>query len=86
VFAVGAALVAWRPGHPACAGPHRAGRCWWRRQTGAKYALAVGAAAATVGIVIGVVTLTGVGFKLSTIITGAAQAMAGGVGTWCRRR
>ena len=49
--------------------------------TGAKYALAVGAAAATVGIVIGVVTLTGVGFKLSTIITGAAQAVAGGVGT-----
>jgi len=50
--------------------------------TGAKYALAVGAAAATVGIVIGVVTLTGVGFKLSTIITGAAQAVAGGVGSW----
>jgi TRAP transporter 4TM/12TM fusion protein len=49
--------------------------------TGAKYALAVGAAAASVGIVIGVVTLTGVGFKLSTIITGAAQAVAGGVGT-----
>ena len=48
--------------------------------TGAKYALAVGAAAATVGIVIGVVTLTGVGFKLSSIITGAAQAAAGGVG------
>ncbi|MFN9504594.1 MAG: TRAP transporter permease [Rubrivivax sp.] len=48
--------------------------------TGAKYALAVGAAAATVGIVIGVVTLTGVGFKLSTIITGAAQAAAGGLG------
>ena len=48
--------------------------------TGAKYALAVGAAAATVGIVIGVVTLTGVGFKLSTIITGAAQAVAGGFG------
>jgi TRAP transporter 4TM/12TM fusion protein len=49
--------------------------------TGAKYALAVGAAAATVGIVIGVVTLTGVGFKLSTLITGAAEAVAGGVGT-----
>ncbi|MEO6625621.1 MAG: TRAP transporter fused permease subunit, partial [Burkholderiaceae bacterium] len=46
-------------------------------ETGAKYALAVGAAAATVGIVIGVVTLTGVGFKISFIITGAAQAMAG---------
>jgi TRAP transporter 4TM/12TM fusion protein len=48
-------------------------------ETGAKYALAVGAAAATVGIVIGVVTLTGVGFKISFIITGAAQAMAGGL-------
>ena len=48
-------------------------------ETGAKYALAVGAAAATVGIVIGVVTLTGVGFKISYIITGAAQAVAGGV-------
>jgi TRAP-type uncharacterized transport system fused permease subunit len=47
-------------------------------ETGAKYALAVGAAAATVGIVIGVVTLTGVGFKLSYIITGWATAMAGG--------
>jgi TRAP transporter 4TM/12TM fusion protein len=47
--------------------------------TGGKYALAVGAAAATVGIVIGVVTLTGVGFKLSTLITGAAQVIAGGV-------
>ncbi len=43
-------------------------------ETGAKYALAVGAAAATVGIVIGVVTLTGVGFKISYIITSAAQA------------
>jgi TRAP transporter 4TM/12TM fusion protein len=49
--------------------------------TGAKYALAVGAAAATVGLVIGVVTLTGVGFKLSTIITGAAASVAGGIGT-----
>src|SRR5436190_7305252 len=39
---------------------------------GAKYAISVGSAAATVGIIIGIVTLTGVGFKLSTIITGAA--------------
>ena len=46
-------------------------------ETGAKYALAVGAAAATVGIVIGAVTLTGVGFKVSFIITGAAQSIAG---------
>ena len=45
--------------------------------TGAKYALAVGAAAATVGIVVGVVTLTGVGFKISFIVTsGAKQAAA----------
>lgn len=48
-------------------------------ETGAKYALAVGAAAATVGIVIGVVTLTGVGFKISYIITSWAAAIAGGV-------
>ena len=48
-------------------------------ETGAKYALAVGAAAATVGIVIGVVTLTGVGFKISFIITGAAQSLASGM-------
>jgi TRAP transporter 4TM/12TM fusion protein len=50
-------------------------------ETGAKYALAVGAAAATVGIVIGVVTLTGVGFKLSYIITSAAQALSAAVGS-----
>ena len=44
-----------------------------RSRLGAKYALAVGAAAATVGIVIGVVTLTGVGFKLSYIVTVAPR-------------
>ncbi|MEO5670187.1 MAG: TRAP transporter permease [Ramlibacter sp.] len=48
-------------------------------ETGAKYALAVGAAAATVGIVIGVVTLTGVGFKISYIITTWAGIMANGI-------
>ncbi len=51
-------------------------------ETGAKYALAVGAAAATVGMVIGVVTLTGVGFKVSYIITQAAQTLAGGFATF----
>ncbi|HMA06574.1 MAG TPA: TRAP transporter fused permease subunit, partial [Ramlibacter sp.] len=45
-------------------------------ETGAKYALAVGAAAASVGIVIGVVTLTGVGFKISYIITSWATIIA----------
>ena len=45
-------------------------------ETGAKYALAVGAAAGCVGIVIGVVTLTGVGFKISSIVISASQALA----------
>ncbi len=48
-------------------------------ETGAKYALAVGAAAGTVGLVIGVVTLTGVGFKISYIVISAAQSVAGSV-------
>ncbi|HET8728747.1 MAG TPA: TRAP transporter permease [Alphaproteobacteria bacterium] len=47
--------------------------------TGAKYALSVGAAAATVGIVIGIVTLTGVGFKVSYIVTSTAAAWAGAI-------
>jgi TRAP transporter 4TM/12TM fusion protein len=42
-------------------------------QIGAKYALAVGAAAASVGIVVGVVSLTGMGFKLSFMITSLAH-------------
>ncbi len=44
--------------------------------TGAKYAIGVGAAAACVGIIVGIVTLTGVGFKLSNIITGFAGELA----------
>lgn len=48
---------------------------------GAKYALAVGAAAATVGIIVGVVTLTGVGFKISYIVTSTAAQLAGFFGT-----
>jgi TRAP transporter 4TM/12TM fusion protein len=49
---------------------------------GAKYAISVGAAAATVGIIIGIVTLTGVGFKLSTIITGAAADISAFLGAF----
>jgi TRAP transporter 4TM/12TM fusion protein len=45
---------------------------------GAKYAIGVGAAAATVGIIVGVVTLTGVGFKISYIVTTMAASMAEG--------
>jgi TRAP transporter 4TM/12TM fusion protein len=51
-------------------------------ETGAKYALAVGAAAATVGIVIGVITLTGAGFKVSFFVTSAAQSIAASVNPW----
>ncbi|WP_181707663.1 TRAP transporter permease [Chthonobacter rhizosphaerae] len=47
---------------------------------GAKYALAVGAAAATVGIVVGVVTLTGVGFKISFIVTSTAADLSAALG------
>jgi TRAP transporter 4TM/12TM fusion protein len=43
---------------------------------GAKYAIAVGGAAATVGIIVGVVTLTGVGFKISNIVTSSAGSLA----------
>jgi TRAP transporter 4TM/12TM fusion protein len=49
--------------------------------TGAKYAIGVGAAAATVGIIVGVVTLTGVGFKLADIVTNAAGFLSTQVGT-----
>jgi len=44
--------------------------------TGAKYALAVGAAAATVGIIIGIVTLTGVSFKVAYMVTSTAAGWA----------
>ena len=41
-------------------------------QLGSKYALAVGAAAAAVGIIVGVVTLTGAPFRISFMVTEAA--------------
>ncbi len=41
---------------------------WLALAAGAKSALAVGAAAATVGIVVGVVTLTGIGFSLGNTV------------------
>jgi TRAP transporter 4TM/12TM fusion protein len=45
-------------------------------KTGAKYALAVGASAASVGIIVGVVSLTGMGFKVSFMVTSASQQLA----------
>ncbi|MES2939584.1 MAG: TRAP transporter permease [Pseudomonadota bacterium] len=78
LFAAGIVVgaVAWRLGARGRIAPRVLVEAF---ETGAKYALAVGAAAATVGIVIGVVTLTGVGFKISFIITSWAQVIAGGV-------
>ncbi len=46
---------------------------------GAKQSLAVTAAAALVGVVIGVVTLTGVGFKVAYMVTGVAMDWAASV-------
>jgi TRAP transporter 4TM/12TM fusion protein len=43
---------------------------------GVQYALAVGAAASAVGIVVGVINTTGVGFRLGFMVTGGAADMA----------
>ncbi len=43
---------------------------------GVKYALAVGAASAAVGIVVGVINTTGVGFRLGFMVTSGAADMA----------
>jgi TRAP transporter 4TM/12TM fusion protein len=51
---------------------------WFGFETGARYALAVGAAAAAVGIVVGVITLTGAGFRVGFIVTQAAARTAEG--------
>ena len=45
---------------------------------GAKYSLSVTAAAALVGVIIGVVTLTGVGFKIAFAVTSTAAGWAEG--------
>lgn len=42
-------------------------------ETGVRYALAVGAAAAAVGIVIGVINTTGIGFRIGFMVTQAAS-------------
>lgn len=49
---------------------------WIAFDTGARYALAVGCAAAAVGVVVGVITLTGAGFKISYMVTSAAADTA----------
>jgi len=52
---------------------------WDAFETGAKYALAVGIAAAAVGIVVGVITLTGAAFRLSFMVTQAAGNLAASI-------
>ncbi|MCT7377049.1 TRAP transporter permease [Chelativorans salis] len=49
---------------------------WDGLVVGAKYSLSVTAAAALVGVVIGVVTLTGVGFKIAYMVTSIAAGWA----------
>jgi TRAP transporter 4TM/12TM fusion protein len=50
---------------------------WNALSAGAKNTLAVGAAAATVGVVVGVVTLTGVGFRLGYVVVQTANDIGG---------
>jgi TRAP transporter 4TM/12TM fusion protein len=44
-------------------------------ETGVKYALAVGAASAAVGIVVGVINTTGIGFRIGFMVTQSAGAL-----------
>lgn len=53
---------------------------WQAMSDGSKSTLAVGAAAATVGIVVGVVTLTGVGFRLGFVVVQTANDIGAFVG------
>ena len=54
---------------------------WNALASGAKNTLAVGAAAATVGIVVGVVTLTGVGFRLGYVVVQTATDFGTSIGS-----
>ncbi len=47
---------------------------WDSFDIGARYAIAVGSAAAAVGVVVGVITLTGAGFRISFMVTQAAAS------------
>lgn len=46
-------------------------------EQGVKYALAVGAASAAVGVVVGVINTTGIGFRIGFMVTQGAGALAG---------
>ncbi|MGR3460819.1 MAG: TRAP transporter permease [Roseovarius sp.] len=53
---------------------------WVALSDGARNTLAVGAAAATVGIVVGVVTLTGVGFRMGYVVVQSATDIGNAIG------
>ncbi len=55
---------------------------WHSLSMGAKNTLAVGAAAATVGVVVGVVTLTGVGFRLGYVVVQTATDFGNIIGSF----
>jgi len=48
-------------------------------EVAAKYALAVGAASAAVGLVVGVINTTGIGFRIGFMVTSGAATMAEGM-------
>lgn len=52
------------------------GDLWNSMHVAVQYALAVGAAAAAVGIVVGVINTTGIGFRLGFMVTNGAAQMA----------
>lgn len=54
---------------------------WQALSAGAKNTLAVGAAAACVGIIVGVVTLTGVGFRLGYVVVQTATDIGASIST-----
>jgi len=56
------------------------GDLWQALGDGARNTLAVGAAAATVGVVVGVVTLTGVGFRLGYVVVQTATDIGNTLG------
>ena len=75
-------VVEFGPRNPAAALRNVAQGVWDGFILGAKYSLSVTAAAALVGVIIGVVTLTGVGFKIAYMVTGVAANWAATVSGW----
>jgi len=49
---------------------------------GARYALAIGAACACVGFILGMITLTGMGFKFSGAVLQIASSMGAAISSW----